>query len=109
MVMLITGEIYRNRNGTDYLYLGDTGKGDDMFAQLPINNGKCWTFIAWGLQENPDGTIEWLSSSDCKWMTEEEIDDILKDDDSHEDYPDEWDDYWADAARSVGAVPYMFL
>lgn len=55
------GTVYVNRNGSEYL-CGDVWKNDTpepSYCASMTNKKSGWTFIAHGIIQYPDGTIEW--------------------------------------------------
>ena len=64
------GNVYRNKNGTDYICLGhDLYQNGSYVKRLPIMQcvkqsfGQAWTFFAHDIVQYSDGTIEWARST----------------------------------------------
>lgn len=64
----ITGRIYRNRNGRDYLCIQTirhTLPDDSLAVFERITDN--WHLVAHGVMQYEDGTIEWNYSSGGHW------------------------------------------
>ena len=60
---LTVGEVYRNRNGWDYLCLENAGPGVAVLER--VSDG--WTLLAHGICVYEDGSIEWDRSTWGHW------------------------------------------
>ena len=60
---LTVGEVYRNRNGWDYLCLENAGPGVAVLER--VSDG--WTLLAHGICVYEDGSIEWDWSTWGHW------------------------------------------
>lgn len=60
---LTAGQVYRNRNGNDYLCLENVEPGVVKLER--VSNG--WTLLAHGICVYEDGTIEWDWSTGGHW------------------------------------------
>lgn len=60
-----TGEIYLNRNGKIYLCgdVWDNNTPEPSYCARMTNTATGWTFVAHGIVQYEDGTIEWDYSS----------------------------------------------
>lgn len=89
--------------------------GDPVFKELhnDPNLHEHWVFTARQAEKYAGDKIDWAWSVDGRWEDDngEPIDYYNDGDDCYDEHDDrdEWDDYWADAAKSVGAVPSVFL
>lgn len=66
MIELQIGQVYTNRNGSQYKVIGTTIAGTIMQR---ISDG--WTLVAHGIVQCPDGTIEWDFSTHGHWPEED--------------------------------------
>ena len=60
---LTVGEVYRNRNGWDYLCLENAGPGVVVLERVSAG----WTLLAHGICVYEDGSIEWDWSTWGHW------------------------------------------
>lgn len=60
---LTVGQVYRNRNGWDYLCLENAGPGVAVLER--VSDG--WTLLAHGICVYEDGSIEWDRSTWGHW------------------------------------------
>ena len=72
-IIPVTGQIYRNRNGGEYLCTGNSLYMNDAQEQRALALGEhiaymervkdCWSLSAHGVIQYADGTIEWNYST----------------------------------------------
>lgn len=73
-ILPVVGQIYKNRNGREYCCLSNVGYssqgnmraavslGEHQASMVRMSDG--WSFVAHGLQQYEDGTVEWNFSTD---------------------------------------------
>ena len=68
-ILPVVGQIYKNRNGREYCCLSNAGYSSQSDMRVAVGLGEHqasmvrmgdgWSFVAHGLQQYEDGTVEW--------------------------------------------------
>jgi hypothetical protein len=120
-VVPVVGQIYKNQNGREYYCLSNAGYssqsdmrvavglGEHQASMVRISDG--WSFVAQGLQQYEDGTVEWNFSTGGAFR-EDDLDRCRKllraNNPNMKKYFDYLDDLRDSGATNMfGAVPYL--